>query len=136
MAIYFCALTIFYNFLHSIKVIANHLKCLSYEKDFDASGSDADVLNSLCNLCHVDTTSLLMSLGKRNGGVEVQDSSSEDELSLSKKREKPKELQKESGDDVNMSALCVFSKECHFVKAILKYPSRKWSCVANSPLGV
>ena len=52
MAIYFCALTIFYNFLHSVKVIANHLKCLSCEKDFDASALDADVLNSLCSLCH------------------------------------------------------------------------------------
>jgi hypothetical protein len=38
----------------------------------------------------------------------VQDSSSEDELVVSKKRGKPKQLQKESGDDVNMSALCVF----------------------------
>ena len=53
-----------------------------------------------------------------NGGAEpipvddpsekVQDSSSEDELVTSKKSGKPKELQKESSDDVNMSALCVF----------------------------
>jgi hypothetical protein len=104
LAIYFCALTIFYNFLHSVKVIANHLKCLSCEKDFYASGSGADILNSLCNLCHEDSSSLPISLGKRDGGVEVQDLSSEDELGISTKREKPKELQKELGDDVYMSA--------------------------------
>ena len=32
----------------------------------------------------------------------MEDSSSEDELGISKEREKPKELQKESGDDVNI----------------------------------
>ena len=48
----FCALTKFYNFLLSVKIIPNNLKCLGCEQDFDASALDADVSNSLCNLCH------------------------------------------------------------------------------------
>jgi Zn finger protein HypA/HybF involved in hydrogenase expression len=45
-------LTKFYNFLLSVKIIPNNLKCLGCEQDFDASALDADVSNSLCNLCH------------------------------------------------------------------------------------
>ena len=36
-----------------MKVVPNNLNCLGCEKDFDASALDADVLNSLCSLCHV-----------------------------------------------------------------------------------
>jgi hypothetical protein len=35
-----------------VKVVPNNLNCLGCEKDFDASALDADVLNSLCSLCH------------------------------------------------------------------------------------
>ena len=56
---------IFYNFLLSVKVVPNNLKCLGCDQDFDASALDADVLNSLCSLCHVDTTAILMSLVNR-----------------------------------------------------------------------
>ena len=52
MTICFCALTIFYNILLSVKVVPNNLKFIGCEKDFDASALDADVLNSLCSLCH------------------------------------------------------------------------------------
>ena len=56
---------IFYNFLLSVKVVPNNLQCLGCGKEFDASAFEADVLNSLCSLCHVDTTAILMSLVNR-----------------------------------------------------------------------